>query len=452
MGSSRFTVGVVVRATVLGALAFLLFELLARTRFYATAVVVAGVAAAVLVDLVRHAGHADRMLGRFIDSLTVGEFEYAVPATHATWGLRQTTLALERAVDSLNSSREARQRELEYLRTLLDNVAAQLLVIDASGTVALINRAAQKLAARPVARLQDIAGLGEDAASRLTSLPPGERLVVRLQNGQRVLASAALFSAAGISSKLIALQSIETELDTAEIAAWQNLVRILAHEMMNSLTPIVSLATSIQPAVRHLIEDAGFEAARIKPEEIEMAFKAIGRRSAGLMRFVERYRQVADLPAPLLRPTRLTEVISRTDQLMSATLAERRIAYSSRVIPDDLTVLADPDLLEQALINLIHNAIDAVEGILAPAVEVRCSLRDHQVIIAIVDNGCGIPAESLDHIFVPFFSTKSGGSGIGLALARQIAVAHHGAIEVSGGEPMGTVFTLVISAADRGSR
>jgi two-component system nitrogen regulation sensor histidine kinase NtrY len=444
MDSNRFAMAVAVRAAALAGLFFALIELLATTRLYATALIIAGGALYVIVDLARHASHADRVIGRFVDSLRVGEFEYAVQSPSIIF--RETALALEHAVDALNQSRAARQREVEYLQALLDNVATELFVIEDTGAVGLVNRAARKFARRAVGHLHEISALSEDAAGRVMALAPGNRSVIRLRNGQRVLASAALFATGGTRRKLISLQGIETELDSVEIAAWQNLARILAHEMMNSLTPIVSLAASVQPAVRRLVEHTDSSASGMRLEEIDTAIDAIARRSAGLMRFVDRYRKLADLPTPAIRTLQLAEVVGRIDQLIRATMEEKGIKYSSLVVPPDLAIPVDPDLFEQALINLIHNAIDAVEGVHEPGIEVRCTSREGEVAIAIIDNGRGVDPELVGQIFVPFFSTKPRGLGIGLALARQIALAHHGVIEVEGRNQAGAIFTLVIPA------
>jgi two-component system, NtrC family, nitrogen regulation sensor histidine kinase NtrY len=435
---SRFALGLGIRAAALGALVFVVIQMLATQRLYANALVACALAAWVLFDLARYVTKGDRMLERFIDGLAAGEFERPAQQGGGISGFRHLAHALERAVISLKASRASREREIDRLQTLIDNVSVALLVIETDGTVSLANRAASRLAVQPINQLEHITAIGESAASSLRELAVGQRTIVRFANGQRVLASMAQFSAAGERRRLLSLQNIESELDAVELKAWRDLVRILAHEMMNSLTPIASLAESVKPQLEQLRGAGG-------AQDINDAVEAIARRSAGLMSFVERYRKMADLPRPALRTIRAADFMARIDQLMSGLLLRKNIAYASSMLPAHCEMRVDAELLEQALINLLHNAVDAVSAMPEPRIEVQCRSQDSAISISVSDNGPGVDPTTVDRIFVPFFTTKPGGSGIGLSLARQIAHAHGGRLEVARNAPQGAIFTLVIS-------
>ncbi len=211
------------------------------------------------------------------------------------------------------------------------------------------------------------------------------------------------------------------------------MTRVLAHEMMNSLTPIASLSESLSG----MLQGTGGDAAE--------AAGTIARRAQGLAGFVERYRQLAQLPEPRRKAIVMKDFIAGTDALMRTSLAG--IAYASTVEPDDLVLTADPELLSQALLNLLHNAVDAVKDCSnsrhRPDLYAR---RGMEIVIAIADNGAGIPPGMAEDIFVPFFTTKPSGSGIGLSLAHQIVLAHGGKIEIAQAQPRGAIFRLSLPA------
>jgi signal transduction histidine kinase len=209
---------------------------------------------------------------------------------------------------------------------------------------------------------------------------------------------------------------------------------VLAHEMMNSLTPIVSVSESLASHI---------ERARLPGSDILDAIEAIRRRSLGLLDFVQRYRQASDLPKPVLNRVRLGELVAGLDALMVSRFREKSIDFQSVVSNPDREIAADAELLNHALINLLTNAIEAVSSVVQPAVELRVEAADDAVVFAVRDNGPGIRDDEREQIFVPFHTTKPSGAGIGLSLARQIAIAHGGRLEVEPTYP-GCVFLLTI--------
>jgi nitrogen fixation/metabolism regulation signal transduction histidine kinase len=319
-----------------------------------------------------------------------------------------------------------------HLESLLDTVSAALIVMESDGRIHLANRAARLLARQPVLRLGDIPAIGADAAARIKAIAPGTRTVLRLANGQQMLVSLSLFVSTG-EQRLVSLQSVVGELDAVQLKAWEDMTRVLAHEIMNSLTPISSLSESLSGMLRDGCTGS---------DTLEAA-DTIARRSRGLSDFVERYRRIAQVPQPRLQTVRMSELLAELERLMRSKLDG--IAYSSQIEPPDLQFEADPGLVQQALINLLQNAIDAAGA--DPAIAVSCTGLDHEIAISVADNGEGVPDNLQNDIFVPFFTTKPGGSGIGLSLARQIALAHGGRIEVAANPPHGAVFRISLPAS-----
>jgi two-component system nitrogen regulation sensor histidine kinase NtrY len=426
----HFQIAVLARTLLLAVLIVIVMRLLATTEYYATMLVVILCAALVVADLVRVIGHADRSTQRFLESLSAGALEAPAPEQVTAGDLHA---AFDRARQHLQEDRRAQRQGSDYLQTLLDTVPAALIVVNAQGALRLINRAAHRLLGEPAPRLEQLPAVGATTAGVLASLPPGAQQIVRFANGRQLLASAAQFTLPGMpAQRLISLQRLAGDLDAVEHKAWDDMARVLAHEMMNSLTPIASLSESLDALLR-----AGGHT-----EEVAAALEAIRRRSFGLMRFVERYRKVAELPEPLLQTLPLQAVLAGVERLLAPALEQGQVSYASTVSPPELSVRADADLLEQALINLLRNAAEAVAGQSGARIEVTCGVEAGLCCIEIADNGPGLTDAAREQIFVPFFTTKAGGSGVGLSLARRIALSHGGQVSVRSNAPQGSVFRL----------
>ena len=421
MGPALFALGVGVRSVLIGGLAFLALHLAIDRGYYATALVLVGLALLIGADLARSASGADRVLAVFIDGLLA---EGAERPARAPGAAARLTESIERALQRIWRTRAERQSRIDYLQSLADTVSSALIAVDAQGRIEWSNVAAR--------RTLDVAALPQVVAG-LSHIAPGRSAVVSYPDGARLVTVSGFRAPGGGERRLIALQRLAGELDAVELKAWQDLSRILSHEMMNSLTPICSLAESSAAMLRD---------AKAGPEVAE-AVEVIARRSAGLMSFVDRYRQLAELPPPARSATPAEGFVRRIEPLMSALARDRGVEWAARC-EEGLTLDVDVELLEQAVINLVKNAFDAVAGRKDARVEVEVLREAGAPVIAVRDNGPGLAEGDLEAAFVPFFTRKAGGSGIGLTLARQIAIAHGGRLEHRPVEPHGATFRLVL--------
>jgi nitrogen fixation/metabolism regulation signal transduction histidine kinase len=426
MGSSRFSVGLALRVGFIAAAAALLGLLLTETQFYASAVIVAVLLIVGIIEFGRHADALGQDLTRVIEAIAAGELMPVLPRRLGPLGV-----TLGRAVERLGARNAARETAVARLTAEVEHAPVPLLALGEDGRITLLNRAARRFFdGVDLARLDQAEALSPEFAAALAA-PPGRRMVhVALPGGvARVLVATAQTVAGGRAQAIASLLSIEGELAQSELRAWSDLVRVLAHEMMNSLTPVASLAGTAEALVADLKQDLPGPPAPAL-DELAEAMAAIARRSAGLMRFVDGYRRFAEPPQPVRRPVGLVEAVGGVRALMQSAPAAAGIGFTVAVVPPTLVVEADPDLLEQALINLVKNAFEAVAGGDAPRVALTAALDVRgRVAITVEDNGPGLPADQAERIFVPFFTTKPLGSGIGLSIVRQIMVAHGGAVE-----------------------
>lgn len=380
----------------------LLFRVLAETRHFASASILAAAAALLLVDVVRVA-------------------------------LRRR----EEGRASPTIEERARVQQLDRALALLDAVTVALFALGPDGRIRFANRAARDLAGEG-ARLED--SLGGPAAAEILALPVGGRRIVALPDGRSMLVwVGAVATPDGGPQRLVSIQAVVGELDAVQVGAWHAMTRVLAHEMMNSLTPVASLAESL---ARMVGED--------RRPAVSGAADTIARQSRHLIDFVERYRAIADLPAPAFAPLDLTTFLTDIEALVAAQLRARAIAFTAALPIAAVPLQADAGLLRQALLNLLRNAGDAVAAAGGGAVRFACMPEAGEVRFEVQDDGPGIPAERIEEIFVPFYTTKEGGAGIGLALARQIALAHGGRLAAEPNDGRGMTFVLTLPASQGG--
>ena len=381
---------------------------------------------------------AVRRLLRMVESIRYGDFSLSYSTNN-----RQSQEE-QQLVDDINAvmarlrvQLSEREERYKYFETLLDTVDTCMLIDDKEGNVLWMNRAGvQELCGHAIHRLEELKTLNADFPEVLQSLQPGEVKVVRIYREelmQDMAVTVTDYSNNRTDLRLVNLKNIRSVLEENEMEAWQKLVRVLTHEIMNSITPIISLSDTL--CERALLQGMEEESTMFQ------GMKTIHRRSKGLLNFVENYRKLSRLSSPILAPVSVGDWLGDIKKLFPSS---GHVRYTYKVENENLMLMVDRSQMEQVLINLLKNAGEACAEQAHPEVVVETAYQPEKHIfqLTVKDNGCGILPEVLDKIFIPFFTTKHAGSGIGLSLCKQIMTLHGGSIRASSEIGKGSCFTL----------
>lgn len=445
----RFSVGLTIRLVLLFAtMAVLSYALFHPAPFGAvgTLLVIAIIAQA--VTLRRFVGRTNQELARFLGSTRQSDYSQSFSLQKLGPDFRDLGEAIGGIIEKFKSDRSTAEESSHYFRALVEHVPVALLSVHGDGKVELLNNAARRLFG--VSHLKNEDDLGQFGASfqqDISHAKPGHRKLTKINvdgvDQHLVLSSTQITVSAGVR-QLIALQNIQSELDATELSAWQELVRVLTHEIMNSITPVASLAKTAVELVDDVIGDT--EASALQEEMIDVrdAVQVLAQRSEGLMHFVQSYRQLTQTPPPKMERVAVSFIFSRLEKLMRAEWRDTGIELTVAVTPKGLEMAVDSDLLDQALINLLRNAAQAVHGRDGAHIWLKARFSDRgRTLIEVADNGPGIDPKVADRIFVPFFTTRKDGSGIGLSLVKQVVQMHGGGVSVSQRDGGGASFNLV---------
>lgn len=449
MAYNRFTWHVVTRVLLLFILLSAEAYILIKTDWLASAIVVGMLALLLTADLIRYVNKTNRDLAVFLQSIRHHDFTASFSSGKRGHSFEALKDAFNGIVQEFRTLEAEKESHYHYLQTVIENIGVALICFEASGDVMLMNQAAKGLLAKPyIKRIGALEKVDENLMATIRNLQSGERELIKLliqDELRQVAIQATEFKLMERSYKLLSLQDIRSELDGREVDAWQKLIRVLTHEIMNSITPVSTLAGVLGGLVRDP-EGALHPATEITAEDLEdlsTGLASIESRSRGLLKFVRAYRSLLKVPKPIFREVAVQDMLLRIKTLLQSDLAARGIHIALEVPRSELLIQADSELIEQVLINLIKNAMEALQGQENGRISIVAALRkEHEVIIQIQDNGPGIEDEFADQIFVPFFTTKNEGSGIGLSLSRQIMRLHKGGITMQTALGEGTVFTL----------
>ena len=393
-------------------------------------------------------GRTNREVARFLDAARYADYSQRFSLDDLGSGFGELGQTFSDILDRIFERRDEQEIEVRRLRALVDHIPVPLMTLQSDGTLVLQNNAARRLfGSAHVTRLADLRQFGSGFHDAVAEAVPGNRELVAfsVEGVDYHLTLATTENVVGgEKQRLISLQDIQSELDTTQTEAWQDLVRVLTHEIMNSITPVTSLAGTAADVTRDLLEQVDAEAPiREDLEDLHDAVGTVARRSDSLVQFVESYRQITRLAPPEKRRIAVSELFNSVKMLVAAEWQDCEQYLEISVSPPGLDVYADRDLLEPVLLNILRNAWQATADVDTPRVVLNGRLnRRGNVTIEIIDNGPGIPNDIARKIFVPFFTTKEKGSGVGLALARQVMTSHGGFIRVANNDDGGATFTL----------
>jgi len=423
---------------------FIFFSSIFFFSYKVTPILVGIILVLQVFDMMRYIQKTNNYITSFLESIRYSDFSksYSIDGLGSAYDEMKT--AFNDVIKDFQKIREDREIQHHYLETVIQHIGISLLAFDQSGDVALINNSAKRLfqmgSVRNIAILKNFS---TDFVEKIRQLKSGEHALVQVIDNDMILQLAVFateFRTRNNKITLVSIQNIQSELEEQEMAAWQKLIRVLTHEIMNSITPISSLSATMNSMLSDA-EDKISDSELL--EDLHNSLYTITKRSNGLISFVDSYRNLTRIPKPEFAILKVADVIKNIKKLLETEIKDKSINCEIEIVPENLEFTADEELIEQVLINLIKNAVHALQDCENPELKIRAFLdRRGKVVIQVIDNGPGIITEVIDKIFVPFFTTKPNGSGIGLSLSKQIMRMHGGSLAVQSEVDKKTVFTL----------
>lgn len=398
------------------------------------------------VELFRFVSVTNQKLTRFLESVKYSDFITGFTADNKLGkSFKELNTAFTEVLEAFRRARSEKEEQGQYLNIVVQQVRTGILSFDSSGTVQLINANAKRfMGINSIKNINELIAVNPKLFHSINSAEPGKSELYKGSNELYLTIQATELRIRGTDVKLVTLQNIQPELQQQELEAWQNLTRVLRHEIMNSITPISSLTSTLREILDHEMERKN-DVYVLKEEgadDLREGLATIENRSKGLIKFIDAYREYTSLPKPKMSQVRLRDLIDKVAHLMRNDLKRTDIDFEYGCNSEYITIQADEEMIEQVLINLLKNAKEALSETEKPILKLLGKFEDNTIKIEVIDNGPGIIQEALEHIFVPFYTTKRTGSGIGLSLSRQIMQMHNGSIAVESEPDVETVFTL----------
>ncbi len=444
----QFRFNVIFRVLGLTATCLLLFISL-NSKFIFTPLLIIGLIVYQVWALIRYVDRTNRELANFLESIRYSEFTRTFQMKEAGSSFEALSEAFNDVMKDFQQIRSEREEHFHYLQSIVQNVDVSILAYQRNGIVEMINPAAKKLfQVNSLKEIKKLEPLSKDLCHTLLTIKPGENHLVKVQDDDDILQLAIYATEFKVKDKVIILttvKNIQNVLEGQETEAWQKLIRVLTHEIMNSIAPISSLASTVELMIKEYSSQSD-----IAPfldtdsvDEIRQALQTINKRSTGLMSFVETYRSLTKIPKPNFAMVPMKALVENVLTLMKKEVKDENISLIYSIEPESIELQIDEQMIVQVLINMIKNSVHALEDIDGGIISVKGYYNKRgRPTIQLSDNGQGILPEVLDKIFIPFFTTKRHGSGIGLSLSREILRLHGGTITAHSTPGEETIFSL----------
>lgn len=399
-----------------------------------------------VVWLVYFLNRINRRVAYFFDTLHDNNFLVAYDTAYGALPGDELGARMQRVSQKLSDLRLDFEMQNQFFKTITEQVDVGIIAYHSDGSIRFVNQYALKLFRLSVLRrISQLDGVQEGLARFFIDLKPQQHELLELNiQGlrERLSVTCTHYRTRSETFSLVTMQGITHELDRHEAVTWQKTIRVLTHEMINSLSPVASLVQSLQQLVLENRSEFD-EAVRVK---LDKALHVIGSRSQGLLDFTKQYRSLAFMPAPRLSVIRVKDVLDETITLFGPRFAAERVSFTFGIEPENLVFVADKEQVVQVMINLLKNSFQALSGEGARRISINAFGEGSHVFMAVTDSGCGIAEELCDQVFIPFFTTTEGGSGIGLSMARQVMLQHGGTISLISRLGTGTTVRLAFTA------
>ena len=419
------------------------FFLIKSGYLFATLLVLGSLIVYQVIDLIRFQRKAQEEVNQFVESVHYRDFSRYFDVKHAPLELQPLRKGFNEINTTFKVISKEKETQYQYLQKILELVDTGILSYEIeSGTVVWMNESLKRLLQLPYLKtINSLEKRDKELFQQITALQPGASKIstAHLERSSfKILLSATAFQTEGKIYKLIAFQNVNEALDETESKAWQKLLSVMTHEIMNSIAPLSSLANTLKNRLQN-----SERSANANIEDLEVGIDTIKRRSEGLLKFAETYRNLNKITTLNLQKVYIRDLFGNIYQLMQPTLEQKNIELEIILKEPNIQIEADPNLLEQVLINLVVNAIEAVKEKEVPKITLSAEQSlNKKTFVKVADNGQGMSEEVLEKIFIPFFSTKKNGSGIGLSLCKQIVMLHRGTLQAQSVEGKGSVFLM----------